>query len=173
MIYTLTLNPASAWGKSVRDARVSIAGQLSAFLRAADRAVDKALPLERVQIVGRMTSKAPLLAAPVRGEQVQAALHLLKLVGAVHGPASIFGAESDRKSLVESLTDRLTDYADQAINQINDGEAPDEINALRLVELAARCLDRIAARDAARTVRRRAAVAGTSRGAAKASSRAA
>ncbi|MBW8304621.1 MAG: hypothetical protein K0M78_11930, partial [Brevundimonas sp.] len=44
---TLTLNPLSVWGKSVRDARVSIAGQLSAFLRAADRAVDKALPLER------------------------------------------------------------------------------------------------------------------------------
>ena len=170
---TLTLNPLSVWGKSVRDARVSLSGQLSAFLRAADRAVDKALPLERVQIAGRMTRKSPQLTAPVQGETVQAVRHLLKLVGAVRGPASIFGAESDRKTLVESLTDRLTDYADQALLAVNDGEAKDEVNALRLVELAARCLDLIDARDAARTVRRRAAVAGAGKGGSKPSSRAA
>ena len=170
---TLTLNPLSVWGKSVRDARVSIAGQLSAFLRAADRAVDRALPLERVQISGRMTRQSPQLTAPVQGETVQAVRHLLKLVGAVRGPASIFGAESDRKKLTESLTDRLTDYADKALLIINDGEAADEVNALRLVELAARCLDLIDARDAARTVRRRAAVAGAAKGGSKPSSRAA
>ncbi|HYC97376.1 hypothetical protein [Brevundimonas sp.] len=170
---TLTLNPLSVWGKSVRDARVSIAGQLSAFLRAADRAVDKALPLERVQISGRMTRKSPQLTAPVQGETVQAARNLLKLVGAVRGPASIFGAESDRRKLVESLTDRLTDYADQALLVVNDGEAADEVNALRLVELAARCLDLIDAKDAARTVRRRAAVAGAGKGGSRPSSRAA
>lgn len=170
---TLTLNPLSVWGKSVRDARVSIAGQLSAFLRAADRAVDRALPLERVQIAGRMTRMSPQLTAPIQGETVQAVRHLLKLVGAVRGPASIFGAESDRKKLVESLTDRLTDYADKALTIVNDGEAEDEANALRLVELAARCLDLIDARDAARTVRRRAAVAGAGKGGSSPSSRAA
>lgn len=170
---TLTLNPLSVWGKSVRDARVSIAAQLSAFLRAADRAVDRALPLERVQIAGRMTRKAPQLTAPVQGETVQAVRHLLKLVGAVRGPASVFGAESDRKKLVESLTNRLTDYADMALLTVNDGEAPDELNALRLVELAARCLDLIDAKDAARTVRRRAAVAGAGKGGSNPSSRAA
>lgn len=170
---TLTLNPLSVWGKSVRDGRVSIAAQLSAFLRAADRAVDKALPLERVQIVGRMTRKVPVLDAPVQGETVQAARNLLKLVGAVRGPASTFGAESDRWKLVESLTQRLTDYADQVLLAVNDGEAPDEVNALRLVELAARCLDLIDAKDAARAMRRRAAVAGKARPGSKPSSRAA
>ena len=170
---TLTLNPLSVWGKSVRDARVSLSGQLSAFLRAADRAVDKALPLERVQISGRMTRKSPQLTAPVQGETVQAARNLLKLVGAVRGPASTFGAESARKLLVESLTSRLTDYADQALLLVNDGEAPDELNALRLVELAARCLDLIDARPVARTVRRRAAVAGAGQDGSSPSSRAA
>jgi hypothetical protein len=170
---TLTLNPLSVWGKSVRDARVSIAAQLSAFLRAADRAVDKALPLERIQISGRMTRKAPQLSAPVQGETVQAARNLLKLVGAVRGPASTFGAESDRKRLVDSLIARLTDYADQVLLLVNDGEAPDERNALRLVELAARYLDLIDARPVARTLRRRAAVAGAGKTASKPSSRAA
>ena len=170
---TLTLNPLSVWGKSVRDARVSISAQLSGFLRAADRATDKALPLERIQISGRMTRQAPQLTAPVQGETVQAARNLLKLVGAVRGPASTFGAESDRKRLVDSLTARLSDYAEQALLLVNDGEAADPVNALRLIELAARYLDLIDARPVARTVRRRAAVAGEARNGSKPSSRAA
>ena len=157
---TLTLNPQSVWGKSVRDERVAIARQLSTLLRAADKAVDQALPLERVQISGRMTRKVPSLSAPVEGERVTAALSLLRLVGSVRGPASTFGCEADRKTLVETLTVRLTNHADETLRMINDGDAGEETHALKLIELAACCLDLIDAVDAARTVRRRAAVAG-------------
>lgn len=157
---TLTLNPQSVWGKSVRDERVAIARQLSTLLRAADKAVDLALPLERVQISGRMTRKVPSLSAPVAGEGVTAALSLLRLVGSVRGPASTFGCEADRKTLVETLTARLTNHADETLRMINDGDAGEETHALKLIELAACCLDLIDAVDAARTVRRRAAVAG-------------
>jgi hypothetical protein len=170
---TLTLNPQSVWGKSVRDGRVAIAGQLSTLLRAADRAVDQALPLERVQIAGRMTRKIPNLSAPVEGQAVTAALSLLRLVGSVRGPASTFGCEADRKTLVETLTARLIDHADETLRMINDGDAGDEAHALKLVELAARCLGLIDAVDAARTVRRRAAVASGPSRAGEASSRAA
>ena len=170
---TLTLSPQSVWGKSVRDARVAIAKRLSGLLRAADKAVDEALPLERVQIAGRMTRKSPKLAAPVTGPTVDAALGLLKLVGSARGPASTFGCEADRKTLVEALTGRLSDYADQTLRLINDGETGDEAHALNLVELSARCLELIDAVDPARTVRRRAAVAGAPPKADEASSRAA
>lgn len=157
---TLSLNPQSAWGKSVRDARGAIARRLSGLLRAADKAVDEALPLERVQIAGRMTRKAPRMTAPVAGPDVDAALGLLKLVGSSRGPASTFGCEADRKTLVDDLTDRLSDHADQALRMINDGEVEDETHALELIELSARFLDLIDAVEPARTVRRRAAVAG-------------
>jgi len=170
---TLTLNPQSVWGKSVRDARVAIARRLSGLLRAADKAVDDALPLERVQIAGRMTRKAPRLAAPVDGPAANAALSLLKLVGSARGPASTFGCEADRKTLVAALTDRLSDHADQTLRMINDGEAEDETHALGLVELVAVCLDHIDAVEPARTVRRRAAVAGAPAKGSEASSRAA
>ena len=170
---TLTLSPQSLWGKSVRDARVTIAKHLSGLLRAADKAVDEALPLERVQIAGRMTRKSPRLTAPVEGPTVEAALSLLKLVGSARGPASTFGCEADRKALVETLTDRLSDHADQTLRLINDGEAGDEPHALALVELAALCLDLIDAGDPARTVRRRAAVAGSPPRASEVSSEAA
>jgi hypothetical protein len=170
---TLTLNPQSPWGKLVRDGRVSIARQLSSLLRAADKAVDLALPLERVQIAGRMTRKVPRLSAPIRGDEVEAARSLLKLVGSVRGPASTFGCEADRKTLVEALTIRLTDYADEALRLINEGEADDEDHALKLVEWSAEYLELIAAEDAARTVRRRAAVASGPRTEDQASSQAA
>jgi hypothetical protein len=143
------------------------------MFRAADKAVDEALPLERVQIAGRMTRKAPRLSAPDAGPTVDTVLSLLKLVGSSRGPASTFGCEAERKALVDALTDRLSDYADQALKIINEGEAEDETHALRLVELAALCLDHIDAEEPARTVRRRAAVAGAPVKGAEASSQAA
>jgi hypothetical protein len=170
---TLALDPQSPWGKSVRDGRVRIASRLSGLLRAADKAVDQALPWERVQTAGRMTRKAPHLTAPVSGETVQAARNLLRLVGAVRGPASTFGCEADRKTLVETLTARLGDYADQALRMVNDGEAPDEAHAMKLIAFTAQCLDLIAAKEPARAVRRRAAVAGAAGAGGEASSRAA
>jgi hypothetical protein len=108
-----------------------------------------------------------------RCPQVRAALGLLRLVGSSRGPASTFGCEAERKALVEALIVRLTDHADQTLRMINDGEAEDEAHALGLVELVALCLDHIDADEPARTVRRRAAVAGTPPRAGEASSRAA
>ncbi|MDI1326000.1 MAG: hypothetical protein PSV23_04285 [Brevundimonas sp.] len=170
---TLTLNPQSVWGKSVRDGRVAIAGRLSALLRAADKAVDQALPMERVQTAGRMTRKAPQLDAPIGGDTILAARSLLRLVGSVRGPASTFGCEADRKTLVETLTARLSDYADQVLRMVNDGETPDEAHAMKLIAFTAQCLDLVAATEAARTVRRRAAVAAGPSGGGGVSSRAA
>lgn len=170
---TLTLDPQSAWGKSVRESRVTVAAWLAGLFRTADKAVDKALPLVRVQTSGRMTRMAPQLDAPARGEAAEAALALMKLVGATRGATATFGCESERKTLTESLSTRLSDYADQVLISVNDGEAPDEAHALKLVSVAARFLELIDAKDAARAVRRRAAVAGGPGGQDGASSRAA
>lgn len=170
---TLSLQPDSDWGRSVRNARQTIARQMNALLRAADRAAAEALPTERVQLSGRMTRQAPRLDAPTTGEGVEAARILLRLVGAARGPAAVFGVEAARAQLVEMLTERLAAWADEALTAVNDGEAPDEDNALALVEIAARSLDLIESKDAARAVRRRAAVAGAPRRETKASSEAA
>ena len=159
---TLTLDPGSVWGKAVRDARLTLGDWLAGLLRTAEKAVDRALPLTRVKIAGRMSRNVPLLSAPARGEAADAALALLRLVGAARGATATFGCEADRKALEEALTARLTDYADQVLVMVNDGEAPDEDHALRLVAVAARYLEEIGARAPARTVRRRAAVAGGS-----------
>src|SRR5690606_21568561 len=97
----------------------------------------------------------------------------LNLVGRVRDAAATFGCEADRRTLVEAVTERQIDYVDQALHMISDGEAPDNDHALKLIAVAARYLDMIDARDAARAVRRRAAAACGSTSGAGASSRAA
>jgi len=79
---TLTLDPDSDWGRRVRDSRIKVAGWVTGLLRTADKAVDKALPLTRVQTSGRMSRMAPMLEAPARGPAADAALALMRLVAA-------------------------------------------------------------------------------------------
>ena len=105
-------------------------------------------------------------------EPIEAAAALLELVTALRGPAVVFGSESDRQRLNAELTDYLTIWANEALDCIADGEAPDVDRALRLVGIAARYLTSIEALEAARTVRRRAATAETARATAGAASRA-
>lgn len=169
---TLTLEPDSPWGISVRESRLTVATWMSRLYRKAAKAVDAALPLVRVQTSGRMTRMAPDLAAPARGEAAEKAFALMKLVGVTRRAASTFGAEGDRKTLIDELVERLTSYADQILSSINE-EGADRTHGLALIAVAARYLELIEARDAARTVRRRAAAAAGDGGPAGASSQAA
>lgn len=171
---TLAPEADSDWGKRVRAARVTLAKRVVDTFRAADKAVERALPMARVRIgTGRATRPAPDLTVAPAGDTAEQALTLLRGVGEVRGAAGVFGCETDRKRLVDSLTDRLSAWGDEAVGMINDGEAPDEGRALALVELCAACLERIEAVEPARSLRRRAAVAGAHSDGAEASSRAA
>lgn len=157
---TLQVRPNTAWGKRARDARIRIAGQVQGLMKGVEASVDRVLPNTRAPTAGRMTRAIPDLTAPIDGEAVETARTLLSLVAAVRSPAGVFGCEAQRTRLVAALEERLSRHADAALELINAGEAADENHALALVELAAEFLDRIELRDAARTVRRRVAVAG-------------
>ncbi|WP_339871733.1 hypothetical protein [uncultured Brevundimonas sp.] len=156
---TLQLQPDSAWGRSARHARVAISKRLCTLLRTSEKLLDQALPLVRVRIAGGMSREIPDLEAPSRGENIDAARDLLRLVGAVRGPAGVFGCESERKQVVEILSQKLSCYAEEAIGTVNAGEIPDPRHALELVSVSADFLTLIDEEEAARTVRRRVAVA--------------
>ena len=67
---------------------------------------------------------------------------------------------AERRQTAEGLTGRLATWADEAIERLNDGEAPDESLARKRIALTAELLGLIGAREAQRTVRRRLTVAG-------------
>ena len=152
---TVQVRPSTVWGKQAKEARVKVAGQLQALLKGVEAAVDKVLPTVRAQTAGRMTRQVPKLDAPLEGDAVDQARTLLSLVAAVRSPAGVFGCEAQRAKLVAALEERLSKHADEALELINGGEAPDEGHAIALVELVAEFLDRIELVDPARTVRRR------------------
>jgi len=158
---TLQLDPDGAWGKQARDARARINRTLASVLSSTDKALDKVMPTRRVPTTGRMTREAPALDQPVTTEAVEAAAVLLTLVGAIRTAAQIFGCESQRYKLVQSATERITGYVDMTIDAVNAGEVADQAGILARVEQLAKLLLLIDANDAARTVRRRAAAAGS------------
>jgi hypothetical protein len=158
---TLQLDPEGAWGKQARDARSRINRTLSAVLRSSEKALDQLMPTRRVQTAGRMTREAPALDREVGPEVVETATVLMTLVGAIRTAAQVFGCEGQRSKLVQSTIERITAYVDMTIEAVNAGDVENEASALALVETLAKLLLLIDATDAARTVRRRAAAAGS------------
>ncbi|MFJ6024900.1 hypothetical protein ACIQC9_09945 [Brevundimonas sp. NPDC092305] len=157
----VTLDPSRGgqWGEESRACRKALDSRLAALLRATNQAVAKGFAMEKVAITGQMTRPQPLLSAPADGPAPRLAVDLLKIVGALRGPAAVFGVEADRAGAVEILTIKLTDWADQAMSEVNDDGVEDLPNALRLVSMAADGLEALGRGGAASTVRRRVAVA--------------
>lgn len=151
----LPLKADSVWGKTVRQARLKAALSLSERFSAAEQAVDAVLPLERTALVGRMTRPTPRLDGAVEAEVAARARALAAVVELARGPASVFGCEAERRQTAETLGDRLADWADEAMERLNDGQAADEPAARKRIVLTAELLGLIGAHEAARTVRRR------------------
>lgn len=160
MDVTLSPAPDSRWGQALRRMRQQIAGALSNVIRAAEAAVEAGLPMTRTPVAGRMTRRAPRLDAASPDDQARSTAALLKVVAGLRRTAAVFGCEAERHRLVDGLTLRLIDYADEVLERVHQGEAPDPAQALKSVKRAAEWLWIIEARDVARAVRRRVAAVG-------------
>lgn len=150
--------PLSEWGQAMRRTRQSVGGTLSNLIKASGAAVEAGLPMTRTPLAGRMTRRTPRLDAETMPGP-DAAGPLLKFVAGLRKSAPVFGCEAERQRLVETLTVRLTDYADEALTLVNAGEVEDKAAALKQIKRAATWLILIEAKDEARSVRRRVAVA--------------
>lgn len=163
---TLQLDPDGAWGKQARDARGRINRTLSVVLSSTDKALDRIMPTRRVPTVGRMTREGPALDQTVLDEDVESAAVLLTLVGTLRNAAQIFGCESQRYKLVQSVTERITAYAEETLDMVKAGEVTDEAGSLTLVEHLVKLLVLIDANDPARILQRRVTAAEAHRAAA-------
>ena len=150
--------PYSEWGQVMRKTRQSVGGTLSNLIAASGAAVEAGLPMTRTPLAGRMTRRTPRLDVETTPGP-DAAGPLLKFVAGLRKTAPVFGCEAERQRLVEALTVRLSDYADEALTLVNAGEVEDRSRALKQIKRAATWLALIEAKDVARSVRRRVAVA--------------
>jgi hypothetical protein len=158
MDVVLDPEPHSEWGQVMRKTRQSVGGTLSNLIAASGAAVEAGLPMTRTPLAGRMTRRTPRLDVETTPGP-DAAGPLLKFVAGLRRTAPVFGCEAERQRLVEALTVRLSDYADEALILVNSGEVEDKALALKQIKRAATWLTLIEAKDVARSVRRRVAVA--------------
>lgn len=147
------------WTSRLAMARRRMTEQLESALREVARAVDRALPLGSTHLAGRMSRMAPNLAADPQAEGVGQARALLFLMENSRGAAAMLGCESLRRQAAEAAAERVDQYADQVLQALHDGEAPDPERALALLEVAAEFLTLSRNDQAGALVRRRAAVA--------------
>ena len=75
------------------------------------------------------------------------------------GAAAMLGCESLRRQVADAVAERIDQYAEQALQALHDGDAPDPDRALALLEVAAEFLILSRNEQAGALVRRRAAVA--------------
>lgn len=160
MDVTLSPTPDSRWGQALRRMRQQIAGALSNVIRATEAAVEAGLPMARTTVAGRMTRRAPRLDALSPDDHARSTAALLKVVAGLRKTAAVFGCEAERHRLIDGLTIRLIDYADEVLEMVHQGQAPDPAQALKSVKRVAEWLWIIEARDVARAMRRRVAAAG-------------
>lgn len=150
---------AGPWTSRLAQARRQMTEQLESGLREVGRAVDRALPLGSTHLAGRMSRMAPNLAADPQADEVGNARALLFLMENARCAAGMLGCESLRRQTAEAAAERVDQYADQVLQALHDGDAPDPERALALLEVAAEFLTLSRNEQAGALVRRRAAVA--------------
>lgn len=148
------------WSREIKAARQGLADRIGRWIKTADKAIRAAAPRARARLGARSSRQAADVDAMVDVAEVERARVWAGLLAALRGPAATFGCEGDRKSCVETLGTELTDWADEAIHAVNGGDAADEEASLTRIGQVADILAALDEGDAARTVRRRLAVAG-------------
>ncbi len=148
-----------AWSQRLAAARGLMSSQLESTLRSAEKLVDKALPLASTRIAGRMSRRAPNLAADPGAPAVLEARAVLVVLDGCRGLAAAMGCESMRAQVAEAVATRADSYAEEVLQALHSGDVEDVPRALALLDVAAEVLALSRGEQAAALVRRRAAVA--------------
>ena len=156
---TLQLRPGGAWATRQRTLRRRLTDRAVHDMKAALKAVEKALPLASARIARGMTRKAPDLGADPDSPAIGEAQRRLILFAGLKAAAAILGCAAEKARIGETLDLRLADYVEEAVNRLNDGEVEDRARAARLIERAADFLDRLGDGALATAARRRLAAA--------------
>ncbi len=159
---SIELSPGERWSSRISALTNRMSRALPDLFDGAPRAVEKAFPMQRAQIAGRMTRLQPGLAEAIDPEaQGLARAHLSFLTGVRHAAAT-FGCASKRLKVIEPLAERLSDYAREGLDTFNSGEIEDQDLALTRIEAAIQCLALAGEEETARNLMRRVALLGPS-----------
>lgn len=156
---SVELDREGPWGHRVATARRAIAAHVESRLRDVEGAIAEALPMQKVKTSGRVSRTEPAIAHDPLPGAVRRARGLLVLVEASRASVAVGGYGALRGAVTDRVRERLEDYADQVLRQMNGAGPVDAERARVWLELAAEFLERVDAVKSADLVRRRAASA--------------
>ncbi len=142
------------WGGRIARQKATLARVVEARLREIDKAVQKVLPTTQVRI-GRTTRDAALLTVAPSAAHVQTAKTLVAFAQEIRGAANHGGFAATRTKVMEELEAHLDAFADDALDHLKQGDAPDPVVARTLLAEAADLLAIVRNRQSAETLRRR------------------
>ena len=147
------------WGARIAEQKRTLALCMEARLREAEPAVAAALPTQAARGLGKIVKSAPKLAADPDPLLVNKAEALLTLIEDSRSAASAGGFGALRTKVLESLEQRLDQYAEDLLNLLHGGEGEDGSRITAYLEITAQFLSLIKGPQAAQIVRRRLAAA--------------
>jgi hypothetical protein len=153
------LTPDGVWGRRVAQQRHRLGDSVDAVLRAADRAVGRALPLHVVRLGPRTLRSAPLLDHDPDLDQAERAATLLTFVSEVRASAAAGGFAAPRARVLEALAARLDGYVEALLAEIHADDGAGAGRARAYLDVAAEFCGLVRDERSAQIVRRRAAVA--------------
>jgi hypothetical protein len=127
---------------------------VEARLREIDKAVQRVLPTTQVRI-GRTTRDAALLTQAPTPAHVQTAKTLVAFAQEIRGAANHGGFAATRTKVMEGLEAHLDAFAEDALDHLKQGDAPDPAIARTLLAETADLLAIARDRQSAETLRRR------------------
>jgi hypothetical protein len=156
---SIQLTPDGAWGQRIAGCKRTLALTIEGRLKAIDKAVAGALPLQTVRIGPRTLHGQPRLTHPVDREAVEKAATLLAFMNDVRHSAASGGFASAITKTLETLEQRLDSYVETVLEELRADDGVDPDNARAFLEVAAEFCGLVRDEKAAQIVRRRAAAA--------------
>ena len=156
---SIHLTPDGRWGWRLARQKQALAASIDAHLRAADRAVAQALPLQTLRMGPRILRGVPRLTHPPDLEMIDRAEAVLVFMAEVRSSAAAGGFASTRAKALEEVESRLDDYVEHVLEDIRADDGVDPERARAFLEVAAKLCGLARDEQAAQIVRRRAAAA--------------
>ncbi len=156
---SLAIKRDGPWGARITEQKRALALCMEARLRETEPAVAAALPTQAARGLGKIVKSAPKLVADPEPLLVNRAEALLTLMEDSRSAASAGGYGALRAKVMESLEQRLDQYAEDLLNTLHGGEHSEPERIVAYLEIAAHFLSLIKGPQAGQIVRRRLAAA--------------
>lgn len=156
---TIQLSRDAPWGQRIAKLKLALAAAVETRLREIDEAAAFALPVQKIRYSGKLVSTMPKLDDAPDEAAITWAIGLLTFADEIRACASDGGFGGLRTRVLETLSQRIDQYADDLLEQMRLGDIEDDERPREYLDIAARLLSLARDKKSGALILRRAAAA--------------